>query len=210
MIEQPARERGGQLAHDLVDREIPRRERRDRADRLLHRELVDAGPARGDQPAIGALGFLRKPLDHVSGGHRLHLGLGQRLALLHRQQRRDLVIALAHDRGGLAHDPAALERGNVAPDLEAGGGGGERLVEIGLASMGDGADHLLGRGIAHLDHFARMGRAPFAGNEKLGVRIGQRNLLLFLCWIGCVGRWATMLLQTAQCRPITEFPRTPP
>ena len=37
------RQRGGNLAHRLVDRKIPGRERRDRADRLLDHQLRDVG-----------------------------------------------------------------------------------------------------------------------------------------------------------------------
>ena len=47
-------ERRRELAHDLVDREVPGRERRDRPDRLLDDELVDALGARRDHAAVGA------------------------------------------------------------------------------------------------------------------------------------------------------------
>ena len=159
------RQRGGKLAHHLVDREIPGREGRDRTDRLLDGHLIDARPARRDDPAIGALGFLGEPLDDVGGRHRFHLGFGQGLALLHRQQRRDFIVALAHDGGGLAHDLAAIERRYRAPDLETGGRGGERFVEVGLFRVRNRADRLFGRGIEHLDGLAAVRRAPFAVDE---------------------------------------------
>ncbi len=159
------RQRGGELAHHLVDREIPRREGRDRTDRLLDGHLIDARPARRNQPAVGALGFLGEPFDDVGGGHRFHPGFGQRLALLHRQQRRDFVVALAHDGGGLAHDLAAVERRYRAPDLETGGSCRQRLVEVGFFRMRDRADRLFRRGIEHLDGLAAVRRAPFAVDE---------------------------------------------
>ena len=171
----------GKLSHDLVDREIPRREGRDRADRLLDRDLVDAGAARRDHPAIGALGFLGEPLDDVGGGHGFHLGFGQRLALLHGHERRDLVIALAHDRGRLAHDPAALERRHRAPDLEPLGGCFQRLVEIGAVGMGHGADGFLGRRVEHGDGPARLARPPFAIDEQLRIGICHETCSLFYC-----------------------------
>ena len=163
----------GDLAHDLVDREIPRRECRDRTDRLLDRDLVDAGAARRDHPSIGALGFLGEPFDDVGRRHRLHFGFGQRLALLHRQQRRDFVVALAHDRGRLAHDLAAVEWRHCTPDLEPLGSGLQRLVEIGAVGMRDGADHILGGRVEHGDGSARLARTPFAVDEQLGVGIGH-------------------------------------
>jgi hypothetical protein len=109
------------------------------------------------------------------------------LPILIALQRRDLVIALAHDGSGLAHDAAALEWRNRAPDLEAGGSRRQRLVEVGLAGMGDGADQLFGGGVEHLEHLARLRRAPLAGNKQLRVGIGQRTLpdLLILRW----NRW---------------------
>ena len=176
-------ERCRQLPHHLVDREIPGGERRDGPDWFLDRELIDAGSARRDDAAIGTLGFLGEPLDHVGGGHRFHLGFGQHLALLHGQERGDLVIALAHDGRGLAHDAATLERRHRAPRLEAGGSRGKRLVEVGPTGMGHGADHLFGGRIDHLEHLARLGRAPLAANEQLRAGIGQRILpdLLIMC-----------------------------
>ena len=171
----------GELADDLVDREIPRRKGRDRADRLLDRDLVDAGAAGRDYAAIGALGFLGEPLDDVGGGHGFHLGFRQRLALLHRHQRRDLVIALAHDRGRLAHDPAALERRHRPPDLEPLGGRFQRLVEIGAVGMRDGADGFLRRRIKHGDGPARLARPPFAVDEQLRIGICHETFSLFYC-----------------------------
>ena len=67
--------------------------------------------------------------------------------------------------GGLAHDLRSARRRHLAPGREALGGGLERLVEVGLLGMGEGADHLFGGGVEHLEHLARLGRPPFAGNE---------------------------------------------
>ena len=108
-------QRAGQLAHHLVDREVPRREGGDRPDRLLNDELIDALGSRRNDPAIGAARLLGEPVDDVGAGQRLALGLGQRLALLQGQQRRDRVGALAQQVGGLAHDLRAIERRDLAP-----------------------------------------------------------------------------------------------
>ena len=112
-------QRAGQLAHHLVDREVPRREGRDRPHRLLHHELIDALCPRGNDAAIGAARLLGEPVDHVRAGQHLALGLGQRLALLHGQQRCDGVRTIAQQVGRLAHHLRAIECGNLAPEPEA-------------------------------------------------------------------------------------------
>ncbi len=112
-------ERGGDLAHRLVDREIPRRERGDRADRLLHLELPDAVAARRDRTTISAPRLFGEPVDDVGTGQCLAFRLHQRLALLHGHQRRDLAGAAAQDVGRLAHQPVALVGRHLAPYREA-------------------------------------------------------------------------------------------
>jgi hypothetical protein len=57
----------------------------------------------------------------------------------------DLVEALAHQVGGLAHDLVALVGRDLAPLLETLVGGGERAIEIALLGMRHLADHFLGR-----------------------------------------------------------------
>ena len=53
-------ERRRQLAHHLVDREVPGREGGDRADRQLEGHLHDVGRPGRDHLAIGALGLARR------------------------------------------------------------------------------------------------------------------------------------------------------
>ena len=77
------RERAADLAGGRQHREIPRRERRDHADRLLHHELARAlGAARHDA-AVGAAALLGVPVDDVGGDEHLAARLGIGLALLH-------------------------------------------------------------------------------------------------------------------------------
>ena len=70
-------ERRRGLAHHLVDREVPRREGRDRTDRLLDDELVHVLGARRHDAAVGAAAFLGHPVDDVGGEVGLDLGLEQ-------------------------------------------------------------------------------------------------------------------------------------
>jgi hypothetical protein len=70
--------------HALIDRKIPPREGRDRADRFLDGELVDPFGASRDHPPIGAARFLGKPIDDIGARECLALGFGDRLALFER------------------------------------------------------------------------------------------------------------------------------
>jgi hypothetical protein len=145
MIEQPVASARRQLAHHLVDREVPRRERRHRAHRVFQHHLARGQvEARGHDAAVHAQAFVGKPFNDVGGGHGLALGLDQRLALLLRQQGANGAGAFAHQRGGAAHDLVALDGGQVAPGLEAFLRGGQRRVQVGDAGMGHAADFLAG------------------------------------------------------------------
>ena len=103
---------GGERAGDLADRrqrrEIPRREGRDHADRLLQHELAHALLAARDDAAIGAAAFLGVPVDDVGAGQHLGARLDIDLALLLGLHLGDVIVALAHQIGGLAHDLGAV------------------------------------------------------------------------------------------------------
>jgi hypothetical protein len=167
-------QRAGQFAHNLVDRKIPRCERRHRADRLLHHELVDAlGPC-GDDAAIGAARFLGEPVDDVGAGEYFTFGVAQWLALFEGQERCDRIDPLAQHVGRLAHDFRAVERRYLAPRAKAFVGGFERAVEIALVGMGDGADRLAGRGVDDRDRATagRFGPLPVEEQQYVGIHSG--------------------------------------
>lgn len=123
-------ERRRDLAHRLVDREIPGREGGDRADRLLGHELGNVAHPRRHDAAIGATRLFREPVDEVAGQHGLALRFHHRLALFHGHHGRDLGGARADDVGGLAHQLVPVERRGLAPGLEAGLGRLQRAVEV--------------------------------------------------------------------------------
>ena len=106
--------------------------------------------------------------------------------------------ALAHQRGGLAHDLAALGGHHVAPDLEALLGRFERAVEVGPAGMRHAPDLLAGRRIDYRQCFAFCGRLPFAVDEKLRVDVSHGESSR------TGGRREAML--TRRCRPETITP----
>jgi hypothetical protein len=60
---QPAASAGRDLARDHRVREVPRRDRRAHAHRLLHHHDAAVGPEGRDHVAVDALGFLGEPLD---------------------------------------------------------------------------------------------------------------------------------------------------
>ena len=164
-------ERGRELAHDLVDREVPGREGGDRSDRLLDHELVDALRPRRDHAAIGAPPFLGEPVDGVGAVVDLRLGLGQGLALLHGHQRGDELDALAQQVGGLPHDLRALVGADPLPRLEALGGRLERFVEVLALGEGELADGVAAGRIDDGNRAAGARGTPLAVDEKLRVRV---------------------------------------
>jgi len=147
MSEQPAASEPPILRAGGEHGEVPRRERRHDPDRLLHHELARAlGAARHDAP-VAATALFRVPVDDVGGGEHLGTRFDVDLALLLHHHLRDGIVALAHEVGGLAHDFRAVVGRRRTPQGEALLGGLERLVEIGLAGVGQVRERLLGRRI---------------------------------------------------------------
>src|SRR5258708_6500140 len=78
--------RAANLARRSEHREIPRRECRHDADRLLHDELPRSLGAPRHDAAVGAAAFLGIPLDDVGRGDHLDARFGVDLALLLHQR----------------------------------------------------------------------------------------------------------------------------
>ena len=78
MSEQPAAERAADLARRRERREIPRRERRDHADRLLQHHLPHVLRAARHDAAVGAAALLGVPFDDVGGDQHLAARFGER------------------------------------------------------------------------------------------------------------------------------------
>ena len=150
MIEQPGRQRRGDLAHGLRDGEVPGREAGHGADRLHDHHVAHAVGAGRDDAAVGALTLAGEPVDDVGGADELELRLGQDLALLLGQHLGDLLGARAQQVGRLAQDLAALVGGHLAPGLEALVDGGQCLVEVALGGEPQLADRLAVGGVDHV------------------------------------------------------------
>jgi hypothetical protein len=76
-----------------------------------------------------------------------------------------------------AHHLGALDGRRVAPGLEALLRGRQGQVQIGLARVRHAPDFLAGRRVEHGQRLARLGIAPLALNEELGVGVRQGSLL---------------------------------
>ena len=162
---------GGERAGDLADRrerrEIPRRERRHHADRLLQHKLPHTLLAARHDAAVRAAAFLGIPVDDV--GRRQHLGarLSVALALLLGLHGGDVLVALAQQLRRLAHDLGAVVSRRRLPNGEALLGSGERGVEIGSRGVRQMPERLAGGRVDHVFALAAFAVEPLSVNEKL-------------------------------------------
>ena len=142
---------GEQRRRDLPDREnqreVPRSDRRDHAERLaadlhptglvvlhdLYRNLQTGGVLKPDR-----------------GAHDLFAGLGERFALLSGEQRRD-ALGVRLQRGGAVVEDFATQRFVAAPSGERAAGRLHRFVELGLRAVGYFGECLARRRIDHAD-----------------------------------------------------------
>lgn len=167
----PRRQRGGQLAHDLVDREVPRRESGHRADRQLEGLLLYvAGAGRNDLP-VGAGSFAGEPVDDVGGVENFDFGLRHRFALFLRHDGGDGIGAFAQQRRRFAHQVGALVRGGVAPDGKSALGGGQRQIEILCGGVRHLTDYFVGGGVGDRQGFPGQRVAPLSIDIQLSIRI---------------------------------------
>ena len=166
-------QRGGQLAHHLVDGEVPRREGRHGAHRVLQHHLLRLEVARGHDAAIHTQGFVGKPFDDVGRCHGLDLGFGQGLALLLHHDGGNRFGTFAHQRGGAAHGLGALGGRDVAPGLKTLLCRIQGAIQVHLGGMGHTADFFARGGVEHGKGLAFGGVLPLACDEELGVGISH-------------------------------------
>ena len=93
------------LARDHRQREVPRRDARDDADRLLDDDDALVGLVAGNRVAVDALGFLAEPFEERRRVGDLAARLGERLPLLDRHQPRQVLLVRHHQV-----EPAAQDR----------------------------------------------------------------------------------------------------
>ena len=125
------RQRRAGLAREHRGREVPRRDRRGGADRLLDRQDAPVAQRRRNGVAIDAARFVGEPLDERCGVGDLALGFGQRLALLGGHDQRQVVGVGQHQVVELAQDGGAFLGRHVAPGLLRLVGGGDGAFGLG-------------------------------------------------------------------------------
>ena len=159
------RQRRAELAGQHGGREIPRRDRRDHADRLLGGDDAAVGPGRRHHVAIGAAALFGEP-QHIGRRDRdLALGLGERLALLGGQEFGERLLVV-HDRVmQLAQQLVAVEHRGLLPRLEGRFGRLDGAARLGFAGLRHRADLEAGRRIGHIDRRAAVGLHPFAADQ---------------------------------------------
>jgi hypothetical protein len=121
---------------------------------------------RRDDPAVGSLALLGEPLEGIGGMQDLGPGLGEGLALLHREGPREGVRPLAHQVGGLLEDLRAVVGGEGTPGGERLGGGGDGGLGVVPAAVGDPGQGRLVGGVDHVQ--PRSPLAPGAIDEHPG------------------------------------------
>ena len=189
---------GGERRRDLARggqrREIPRRERGDDAHRLLNDELADILAAAWHDAAIGAAAFLGEPIDDVGCRQHFHARLDENLALLLGHDFRDVLGALAHEIGRLAHDLGAVIGGRSAPGGKSFRGGVKRAVEIRRARMRERRQRLAGRRIDDFLALAAAAVEPFAIDIKLKFGVHDASSIA-----GNFSRGGEIALPTRRC-----------
>ena len=166
------RERRRGLARDHRGGEVPRGDAGGDADRLLGHDDAHAVCGRRDHVAVGALRLLAEPLEERGGVGDLALRLGERLALLARQQQREVVHVLVQQVVPAAQHVCALLRGLRAPGGLRGLGGLDRAPRLGGAAARHLGEQLARRGVQHLERVARVGVDPVA--VDVGLRAEER------------------------------------
>ena len=159
-------EGGGDLATGHQGGEVPRRERRHRADGLVNRHHARAVETRRDDTAVRALAFLGRPFVAVGGDLDLGQRFGQRLALFEGHDPGDAVGAGADQLADALEDPGPLQRFHGAPGPEPPIRGVQRPVQVRRRSVGQDPQHLLRRRIDDVFGVPGAALAPFSVDIK--------------------------------------------
>ncbi len=136
-------ERRGDLPGRDREREVPGRDQPDHAERLPGHVDLDAGPDRGHPLACEAQRLAREELEDLPGATGLADAVGERLALLARQQLAELLAPLQDFVAGRVEQIEALLRGASRPGGKSLLGGADRAFRGRPVGAGKGADHVL-------------------------------------------------------------------
>ena len=172
---------GGHPGRD-GEREVPRRDHRDNAARLVAHLVPLAGRLHELRPARQPHGLARVVLEEVDRLAHVGVGLGPRLRALAHLQGGELQPALAQDPGGAHEHLGPTGRAAGAPVRKRLGGSADRSVGLLVAGARGHGDEALGVSrIRRLERVLRRGRQPIDAQDhrdlegKLPVQLLQRR-----------------------------------
>ena len=154
------------LAGDHRRGEIPRRDRRDHADRLLDHDDARIGAEGRIDLAIDALGLLAEELDEAGGVVDLAARLGERLALFAGHDERDVVAVGDDEVEPAAQDLRPLLRQCLRPGTEGALRRFDRANRLRFAKARRLGEHHAGRGVGDR---TRPLPHPFAVDKALAL-----------------------------------------
>ncbi len=155
----------GDLAGDHGDGEVPRRDGRAHAHRLLEHQEAAAVVELRQGLAVDALGFFGKPLDKAGGVGHFALGFGKGFALLGGHDAGQIVL-VGHDQiEPFAQNVGALFARFGAPCRPGGVGCGNRLFGLRSAQVGDLRQFSAGGRVVHPEGVAA--NDPLAVDQAL-------------------------------------------
>ncbi len=169
------RQRRAGLAGDHRRGEVPRRDCRSHADRLLDHDDALVGLVPGDGVAVHPLGLFGEPLDEGRRVGDFTLGFGQRLALLERHQAGQVVLVLHDQLEPAAQRLRALLGGQIAPGRQRTFGRLDGTTGLGRAHLRHAAKDLVAGRVVHLDGLAAVGILP--GAVDIGLLAKQRGIV---------------------------------
>ena len=163
----PADERRCDLPGGNRDREVPRRDHADDADRLAHAHVELVLELGRGRLAEQAPAFAAHVEAHVDCFLNVASGLGEHLAHLAGHQLRDLVLLVGEQPAEAEEDLAAARGRDKAPFLVGGLRGVDGLVDVLGARAREDAERLAGRRALRLEGLARRSVDPLAADVVL-------------------------------------------
>ena len=154
--QEPERHHGGK---------VERRDRGTHANRLPHRDAVDAAGNVLEPVAHEHRRRAARDLDALDAAAQASARLVQRLAVFGRDDARDLVEVLLEKLLELEHRLRAFDRRRVAPAGKRLGGGGHGRVDVGFPGERCAGDDLAACRIVHGDKRGGRRRRPLAPDE---------------------------------------------
>src|SRR5262249_14765727 len=137
----------------------------DDAERLADGEEVDAGSGAFRELALEQVRNAAGELDHLEAALDVALGVGEGLAVLGGEERRELVVLLLHQLEEPEHDPGAALRIGGGPGGLRGGRVGDRLLDLALAGEGHLGLDLARVGVEHVASASRPALDLLAADE---------------------------------------------